>query len=81
MDVHSPKQHGYKMSRIKSKNTKPEILVRKWLWNNDFRYRLHEKDLPRKPDIVFHGRKKVTFVNGCFWHRHNIYWDVVSTNM
>jgi DNA mismatch endonuclease (patch repair protein) len=59
------------MSRIKGKNTKPEMIVRKWLWRNGLKYRLHRNDLPGKPDIVFAGRKKVIFVNGCFWHKHN----------
>lgn len=71
MDVHSQKQRSYNMSRIKGKDTKPEIIVRKWLWNNGYRYRLHRKDLPGRPDIVFPGRKKVIFVNGCFWHKHD----------
>lgn len=71
MDVHSPEQRSFNMSRIKGKNTRPEILVRKWLWANGYRYRLHRKNLPGKPDIVFAGRKKVIFVNGCFWHKHN----------
>jgi len=59
------------MSRIKGKNTKPEMIVREWLWHNGFRYRLHYRNLPGKPDIVFPGRKKVIFVHGCFWHKHN----------
>ncbi|TQD23576.1 very short patch repair endonuclease [Methanolobus vulcani] len=71
MDVHSRKQRSYNMSRIKGKDTKPEITVRKWLWNNGYRYRLHRKDLPGKPDIVFPGKKKVIFINGCFWHKHD----------
>jgi DNA mismatch endonuclease (patch repair protein) len=71
MDVHTPEKRSYNMSRIKGKNTKPEIIVRKWLWKNGYRYRLHRKDLPGKPDIVFPGRKKVIFVHGCFWHKHN----------
>ncbi|MBP1910326.1 very short patch repair endonuclease [Methanolobus bombayensis] len=70
-DVHSRKQRSYNMSQIKGKDTKPEITVRKWLWNNGYRYRLHRKDLPGKPDIVFPGKKKVIFVNGCFWHKHD----------
>ena len=69
-DVLSPKQRHYCMSRIKSKNTKPEIIVRKIVWGLGFRYRLHRKDLPGKPDLVFSGLKKVIFVHGCFWHRH-----------
>lgn len=71
MDVHSPDQRSFNMSRIKGKNTKPEMIVRQWLWQNGYRYRLHRKDLPGKPDIVFSGRKKVIFINGCFWHKHN----------
>lgn len=71
MDVHSLDQRSFNMSRIKGKNTKPEMIVRQWLWRNGLRYRLHRNDLPGKPDIVFAGRKKVIFVNGCFWHKHN----------
>jgi len=70
MDVHSPKQRSYNMSKIRGKDTKPELLVRKWLWANGYRYRLHYKKLPGKPDIVFPSRKKVILVHGCFWHRH-----------
>lgn len=71
VDVHSPNRRSFNMSRIKGKNTKPEMIIRKWLWHNGYRYRLHRKDLPGKPDIVFIGRRKVIFVNGCFWHKHN----------
>ena len=71
MDVHSPEQRSYNMSRIKGKNTKPELLVRKWLWSRGYRYRLHRKDLPGKPDIVFPKQKKAVFVHGCFWHKHD----------
>ena len=71
MDVHSPEQRSYNMSRIKGKNTKPELLVRKWLWSRGYRYRLHWKDLPGKPDIVFPRQRKAVFVNGCFWHKHD----------
>ncbi len=71
MDVHSPGQRSYNMSRIKNKNTRQEILVRKWLWSNGYRYRLHYSGLPGKPDIVFPGQKKVIFMHGCFWHRHS----------
>jgi DNA mismatch endonuclease (patch repair protein) len=70
MDVHSPKQRSYNMSKIKGKDTKPEILVRKWLWRKGFRYRLHRKDLPGKPDIVLTKYNAVLFIHGCFWHRH-----------
>lgn len=58
------------MRSIKSKNTKPELAVRKLLTKMGYRYRLHRKDLPGKPDIAFIGRKKVIFVHGCFWHGH-----------
>lgn len=58
------------MSRIKGKNTKPEMLVRKFLFSKGFRYRLHVKDLPGKPDIVLPKYKTVIFVHGCFWHGH-----------
>ncbi|QRF88868.1 very short patch repair endonuclease [Alcaligenes nematophilus] len=70
MDIHSPEQRSFNMSRIKGANTRPEMLVRKWLWANGYRYRLHARDLPGKPDIVFRGRKAAIFVHGCFWHRH-----------
>ena len=58
------------MSRIRSKDTKPEMLVRKFLHKSGFRYRLHVKDLPGKPDIVLPKYKTVVFVHGCFWHGH-----------
>ena len=58
------------MSQIKGKNTKPEILVRKFLHANGFRYRLHVKGLPGKPDIVLPKYKTAIFVHGCFWHGH-----------
>lgn len=69
-DVHSKKTRSYNMSQIKGKNTKPEILVRKHLHSKGFRYRLHDKSLPGKPDIVLKKYKTVIFVNGCFWHGH-----------
>jgi DNA mismatch endonuclease (patch repair protein) len=59
------------MSQIHSKNTKPELIVRRWLWHHGYRYRLHRKDLPGKPDIVLPKYNAVIFVHGCFWHRHN----------
>ena len=69
-DVHSIETRSYNMSRIKSKGTKPEMLVRKFLFANGFRYRLHVKNMPGKPDIVLPKYKTVIFVNGCFWHSH-----------
>jgi len=58
------------MSRIRGKNTSPELIVRRLLHGLGYRYRLHRKDLPGTPDIAFPGRRKVVMVHGCFWHRH-----------
>jgi len=69
-DVHDKDTRSYNMSRIRSKDTKPELLVRKFLFANGFRYRLNDKKLPGKPDIVLPKYKTVIFVNGCFWHGH-----------
>ena len=69
-DVHTPEQRSYNMSRIHSKNTKPEELVRKFLLSKGFRYRKNDAMLPGKPDIVLPKYKAVIFVNGCFWHGH-----------
>lgn len=69
-DVHPKKVRSYNMSQIKSKNTKPEILVRSFLFKNGFRYRLHDNSLKGKPDIVLKRLKTVIFVDGCFWHGH-----------
>jgi DNA mismatch endonuclease (patch repair protein) len=70
MDVHEPEVRSYNMSQIKGKDTKPEMLVRKFLFSKGFRYRLHAKNLPGKPDIVLPKYKTVIFVHGCFWHGH-----------
>jgi DNA mismatch endonuclease (patch repair protein) len=70
MDVHNKTTRSYNMSRIKGKNTKPELLVRKFLFANGFRYRLNVKTLPGKPDIVLPKYKTAIFINGCFWHGH-----------
>lgn len=69
-DVHSKEVRSYNMSKIKGKDTKPELLVRKFLHKHGFRYRLHVKDLPGKPDMVLPKYKTVIFVHGCFWHGH-----------
>ena len=69
-DVHSKETRSYNMSRIKGKNTKPEILVRKFLFSKGFRYRVNVKSLPGKPDIVLPKYKTVIFIHGCFWHGH-----------
>lgn len=70
-DVMTPQQRHDCMSHIRSKNTKPEQLVRRALWHLGFRYRLHVKDLSGKPDIVLPKYKAVIFINGCFWHGHD----------
>ncbi len=70
VDVHTPKVRSRNMSAIKEKNTKPELLVRKFCHSQGLRYRLHNKSLPGTPDLVFPKYKCVVFVNGCFWHRH-----------
>ena len=69
-DVHDKATRSYNMSRILNKDTKPEMLVRKFLFANGFRYRVNDKKLPGKPDIVLPKYKTVIFVNGCFWHGH-----------
>jgi DNA mismatch endonuclease (patch repair protein) len=69
-DVHDKATRSFNMSRIKSRDTKPEFLVRKYLHAYGFRYRLHVKDLPGKPDIVLPKYKTVIFVHGCFCHGH-----------
>jgi DNA mismatch endonuclease (patch repair protein) len=66
----SPEQRSKVMSRIKGKDTQPEMIVRKWLHSQGFRFRLHRKDLPGHPDITLPKYKTVIFVHGCFWHRH-----------
>lgn len=58
------------MARVRAKDTKPELAVRRLIYASGYRYRLHSKKLPGKPDMVFAGRHKVIFVHGCFWHRH-----------
>lgn len=58
------------MSRIRGRDTKPELLVRRGLHQRGFRYRLHRRDLPGRPDLVFPGRRAVVFIHGCFWHGH-----------
>ena len=69
-DVHTPEQRSFNMSRIRGKNTKPEELVRKYLFAQGFRYRKNDARFPGKPDIVLPKYKTVIFVNGCFWHGH-----------
>lgn len=70
MDTLTPSQRSERMARIKAKDTKPELAVRRLVHRMGFRYRLHVRDLPGHPDLVFRSRRKVIFVHGCFWHRH-----------
>ena len=69
-DVHDPETRSYNMSRIKGVDTKPEEIVRKYLFSKGFRYRKNDKRYPGKPDIVLPKYKTVIFINGCFWHKH-----------
>ena len=69
-DVHTREIRSYNMSKIKGKNTKPEMMVRKYLFAKGLRYRLHDKKLPGKPDMILPKFKTVIFIHGCFWHGH-----------
>lgn len=69
-DVHDKVTRSYNMSRIRGKDTKPELILRKFLFSEGYRYRLNDKNLPGKPDIVLPKYKTVVFVHGCFWHGH-----------
>ena len=69
-DVLTPEQRRRCMAAIRGKDTKPERVVRSLVHRMGYRFRLHRRDLPGKPDLVFPGRRKVVFVHGCFWHRH-----------
>ena len=87
MDTVSKKKRSEIMSRIRGKNTKPELIVRKYLSSKGYRYKLHDKNLPGRPDLVLKKHQTAVFVNGCFWHQHpgckkatspksnNVYWD------
>lgn len=82
MDVHDKKTRSYNMSRIKGKETKAEVVVRKYLFANGFRYRKNVRQLPGTPDIVLPKYKTCIFINGCFWHGHEgcRYFVVPKTN-
>jgi len=71
MDRISPQRRSWNMSRIRAKDTAPELIVRRELHRRGFRFRLHRRDLPGCPDIVLPKHRQVIFVNGCFWHRHD----------
>ena len=70
MDKLSQQRRSENMRRIRSKDTAPEVALRRMVHGMGYRFRLHRKDLPGKPDLVFPGRKKVIFLHGCFWHQH-----------
>ena len=72
MDKLSPEQRHKNMAAIRGKDTKPEMIVRKGLWRMGFRYRLNHKRLPGHPDLVLKKYRTCIFVNGCFWHGHNV---------
>lgn len=73
-DVHTPEQRSRNMAAIRSRDTRPEMKVRRMLHAMGVRYRLHRSDLPGKPDIVLPSRRTVVFVHGCFWHLHDCRW-------
>lgn len=70
-DTMSPHERSRRMALVRSVDTKPEMIVRKLIYGMGYRYRLHCRDLPGKPDLVFRSRRAVIFVHGCFWHRHS----------
>lgn len=73
-------KRSWNMSRIRSKDTKPEILLRKALHGIGFRYRLHDRNMPGSPDLVFPKYRAVIFVHGCFWHRHGCKWTTIPSS-
>ena len=75
MDTITREQRSYVMSRIRSRDTLPEIVVRKWLWREGYRFRCQYKKLPGKPDIALPRLKTLIEVRGCFWHHHGWKWD------
>lgn len=81
-DVHDRETRSRNMAAIKGRDTKPEVWLRKELFKRGFRYRIHRKDLPGRPDIVLPRFKTVIFVNGCFWHSHTgcVYFTRPSSN-
>ncbi|MDP2121277.1 MAG: very short patch repair endonuclease [Hoeflea sp.] len=82
MDRLTTKHRSWLMSRVRGKNTRPELVVRRLLHRLGYRFRLHRKDLPGKPDLVFPSRCKVLFVHGCFWHGHTCkYGKLPSSNI
>ena len=82
MDRFSPGTRSKIMSQVRGKNTKPELKLRRLIWRLGYHYRLHGPSLPGKPDLVFASRRKIIFVHGCFWHRHDCPagWQAPKTN-
>src|ERR1700749_1819017 len=70
-DVHDKQTRSYNMSQIRSKHTRPEMIIRKFLFANGVRYRLHDKTLPGKPDLVIKKYNTIVDIRGCFWHGHH----------
>ncbi|MGA3372841.1 MAG: very short patch repair endonuclease [Terracidiphilus sp.] len=70
MDTIPPSKRSEVMARVRSKDSRPELLIRRLVFAMGYRYRLHARDLPGCPDLVFRSRQKVIFVHGCFWHPH-----------
>lgn len=81
-DVHTPAQRSFNMSKIRARNTKPELIVSSLARNLGYRFRLHDSKLFGRPDLVFPKLKKIIFVHGCFWHMHRCSYGLVtpSTN-
>jgi DNA mismatch endonuclease (patch repair protein) len=77
-DVHTPEQRSRNMAAIRSKNTSPEMIVRRGLHRLGYRFRLHRRDLPGTPDLVFPRLKKIILVHGCYWHMHSCRWGCVA---
>lgn len=82
MDILSPFQRHLNMAAVRSKDTRPEMIVRHWLWRCGFRYRLNDPRLPGHPDLVLRKYRTCIFVNGCFWHGHDgcKYFKLPQTN-
>lgn len=77
-DVLTPEQRKFNMSRIRNKNTRPEIIVRSLVHGMGYRYSLHKSELPGKPDLVLSRHRKIIFVHGCFWHMHKCRYGKVK---
>ena len=81
MDKLSAEQRHKNMASIRGKDTKPEMIVRRWLWNRGFRYRLNSSKLPGHPDLVLRKYRTCIFVNGCFWHGHGVTLNITNETL